>query len=657
MRRYFFNSIQGRVILILLLFMTLSLATSWFVIRFTSQTIISSEKEEKLLTVANLLEISLGDRSYNDILVEKGAENLSRHDKIKVLHSELAHIGEAIAAQYPSLGLGYYSLELEAILTYAPDAQYNHTLGMAINEDHPGRIVMANNEAMVRTGTMVRGNIMNAMFPIARDGTVIGYAWANELASSIETQYKTTTTSILFVLLAFYLFSIGMAVVLARSSTRDISSIVQGVRLLRSDLSYTIPRAKGDLGEVVDGINAMTADILKAEEEHTARLLAEASNNAQRDFLSRMSHELRTPMNGVLGMTQLAQNAETEAQRMEYLDKIHTSATLLLRIINDILDISKIEAGKMAIETSPFRVESVMDNIRDMILPRVQEKGLALNIVSDPSVPVMAVGDSLRISQVLLNIVGNAVKFTTSGSITVFCAAQPLSEAQLRLEIKVQDTGIGMDEAQQKAVFTPFTQADNSTARRFGGTGLGLSISRALVELMGGEISVESRPDQGSTFTFYVTVAPYDHTTASLDEAAVALDTRYDGLTLLLVEDNEINQIIASEILGAMGFSVDMADNGQQGVEAFCAGAYDVIFMDIRMPIMDGIAATEEIRRIEAERAADGKPPARIPIIAMTANVMQEDRDATKTAGMDAHVSKPIDEDEIRRALAVVLEA
>jgi Signal transduction histidine kinase len=657
MKRYFLNNIQGRVILILLMFMTISLLTSWFVISYTSQTIISSEKEEKLLAIASLLDFSLGERTYADILIENGAESMSREEKIEVLHNELASLGEVISAQYPSIGLGYYSLELDAILTYSPASEYEHTIGIPISDDHPGRIVMKNNEAMVRIGTMVRGDIMNAMYPIARDGVVIGYAWANELASSIEKQYQTTTTSILLILLAGYVFSIWMAIVLARRSTRDINNIVQGVRLLRSDLSYTIPNAKGDLGEVINSINAMTADRLKAEEDHKARLIAEASNHAQKDFLSRMSHELRTPMNGVLGMTQLARNADTKEQRMEYIDKIHSSATLLLRIINDILDISKIEAGKMAIETSPFRVEVIMDNIRDMILPRTQEKGLEFTIVSDDSVPEMAIGDSLRISQVLLNITGNAVKFTSTGSITISCCAKELSDNKLRLEFNVRDTGIGMNEEQQKSVFTPFTQADNSTARKFGGTGLGLSISKALVELMNGEINVKSTPGQGSSFTFHVIVSLYNSSIASEKESSETVaHIRYDGLKLLLVEDNEINQIIAKETLSEMGFSVSVADNGRQGVDAFRAGEYDLIFMDIRMPIMDGIEATQEIRRIETACAESGQPIKSIPIIAMTANVMQEDRDATKNAGMNGHVSKPIDEDEIRKALEETLK-
>jgi len=636
--------------------MTISLATSWFVISFTSQSIMTAEKGDKLLTIAGMLDISLGMRSYDDILIANGAEGATREEKIAVLNRALSAYGESLTAVYPDLGVGYYSLELDAILTYAPEAQYRHTIGVPINQDHPGRLVMASNEAMVRTGSMVRGNIMNAMHPISRNGVVIGYAWANELASSIETQYRTTTNSILLILVVFYVFSVGLSILLARRSTRDVHSIVHEVRRLRTDLSHTIPKAGGDLGEVVESINAMAADIVKAEEEHKARILAEASNFAQKEFLSRMSHELRTPMNGVIGMTKLAQSAESDSKRMEYLSKIHTSATLLMRIINDILDISKIEAGKMTIESQPFRMVDAVNNINDMILPQTQEKGLEFTIIQDTSVPAMAIGDGLRIAQVLLNIVGNAVKFTSEGSVTLSISAKTVSARQLRLDFVVSDTGIGMNKMQQQAIFNPFTQADNSTARRFGGTGLGLSISKALVELMGGAITVDSEPGVGSVFTFHVLTEPYYETdTEHYMNPTAAPAVRYDAKELLLVEDIEINQEIAKVILGEMGFNIDIASNGREGVDAFCAKEYDLIFMDIRMPIMDGLEATRKIRRIEKEREAAGDTRPRVPIIAMTANAMQEDRDATRDAGMDGHVSKPIDENELFRALMKTL--
>ena len=657
MKRFFPKSVQVRIMSILIFFMTVSLAGSFFAVRTMSQSIMTSEKANKLLLTASLLDFQLGDRDYDSILRERGMENASREEKIAALSEELSAYGDTMTAKYPDLGVGYYSLELDAILTYAPSEIYANTIGVAIGADHPGRLVMANNEAMVRTGSMVRGNIMNAMQPIVRNGKVIGYAWANELASSIETEYRTTSTSILIIMLIIYIVSVGIAIVLSRRSMRDIREIVKGVRLLRTDMSRTLPKAGGDLGEVVDSINAMAADVVRAEEGKKALLLAEASNLAQREFLSHMSHEIRTPMNGVLGMTHLAQNAKTEEQRMEYLGKIHTSATLLLGIINDILDISKIDAGKMVIEERPFNLSDIIYNTRDLIEPRADEKNLKLIIFIEDSVPEYVVGDSLRISQTLFNIVGNAVKFTLKGSVEVKVTAQETPEDKLKIRFSVRDTGIGMTEEQQQNVFKSFAQADSSTARNFGGSGLGLSISKALIELMGGEITVTSAPGEGSEFVFTVLADKYDgeNQLDDADDAAMLNAIRYEGYKLLLVEDNEINQEIAKAILEGMGFTVEIADNGREGVEMFAANDYKVIFMDIRMPVMDGIEAAREIRLIERKNIKAGIVTSRTPIIAMTANAMKDDRDATREAGMDRHISKPIVLEEISRALYELL--
>jgi signal transduction histidine kinase len=443
---------------------------------------------------------------------------------------------------------------------------------------------------------------------------------------------------------------------------RDVGNVVKGVRELRYDLTKTLEHTDGDLGEVVDSINAMSADILNANEERKALLMAEAANQAQREFLARMSHEIRTPMNGVIGMTLLAKGAPTEAKRMEYIDKIHLSATLLLGIINDILDFSKIEAGKMELENAPFSIMEIIGNVRDLILPKADEKGLRMEVSTGESVPNMMVGDALRISQILLNLLGNAVKFTMSGAITLEIKAQPCDGGRLRLHCAVRDTGIGMSEEQLESILKPFTQADSSTARKFGGTGLGLSISKALVELMGGALSVASAPDEGSEFSFSVVLEPHAGGQEARAGAAAnegeTEERRYDGYTLLVVEDNEINQVIVDTLLSEMGFSVDLAENGRQGIDAFLEKSYDLIFMDIRMPVMDGLSAAREIRGIEAGWAPSGAPggrPPRVPIIAMTANAMREDRELTREAGMDGHISKPIDLKEIRSVLRSAL--
>jgi signal transduction histidine kinase/ActR/RegA family two-component response regulator len=646
MKRSFFYSIQGKIIFILLFVMTITFLTTWYMVRYVTQTILLEEKGSKLLGLTGLLNSRLGDDSYDDILQRNGAVSLSREEKIDILNRELRDVTDEVASAYPGLGIGYYSLELEAILTYGPSVSYGQTVGTPITPEHPGRRVMALNKAEVASGSMVRGKIMNAMNPIERGGTVIGYIWANELSTDIETQFKETTRSIFLILVLTYVVSITLVVFFSRNMVKDINHIVTGVRELRFDLTKKIESAGGELGEVVESINTMAADIVKANEDHQALIMAEAANNAQRDFLARMSHEIRTPMNGVLGMTRLAMQADTPEKQLEYLKKIQSSASLLLGIINDILDFSKIEAGKLELETHPFSLVEMTENIRELIQPRISEKGLEFVVSIDDSVPPRAVGDNLRISQVLLNLLGNAAKFTLRGSIRLEIKSRPLPSGKIRLDCLVQDTGIGMNAGQQGALFKPFSQADSSTARKFGGTGLGLSISKAMVELMGGAITVSSEPGKGSVFAFYVELENAEGVQEEDAGIDAAVDSqRYDGRTFLLVEDNAINQEIAVAVLTELGATVETANNGEEGFKAFLQKDYSLIFMDIRMPVMDGF---ESARRIRSSSKHDALT---IPIIAMTANAMKEDRDASRAAGMNGHVSKPIDIIEIKNVL------
>ncbi|WP_169312598.1 ATP-binding protein [Leadbettera azotonutricia] len=626
--------------------MGITFLTTWYMVRYVTHTILMEEKGSKLMGLTGILKNYLGDDSYDDILQRNGAAQASKEEKIAVLNRELRGITDEVASAYPGLGTGFYSLDLDVMLTYGPSASYGDRVGLPLNPEHRGRQVMASNRAEVSLGTMVRGNIMNAMNPIERNGRVIGYIWANELASDIETQFKDITRRIFLILGLAYVVSIVLMVLFSRNMVRDISNIVTGVRDLRFDLTKKIKSARGELGEVAESINAMAADIVKADEEHQALIVAEAANNAQRDFLARMSHEIRTPMNGVLGMTRLAMQADSPEQRLDYLKKIQSSASLLLGIINDILDFSKIEAGKLELEKRPFSLMEMTDNIRELISPRISEKGLELIISVDDSVPSMAVGDNLRLSQVLLNLLGNAAKFTLQGSIQLEIKARHLPSGKLRLDCLVRDTGIGMSAEQQEALFKPFSQVDSSTARKFGGTGLGLSISKAMVELMGGAITVSSEPGKGSVFAFFVELESAEGEQEEDAGIDAAVDSqRYDGCTFLLVEDNAINQEIAVAILSELGAAVETAENGEEGLQAFLRKDYSLIFMDIRMPVMDGF---ESARRIRASSKHDAR---KVPIIAMTANAMKEDRDASSEAGMNGHVSKPVDIIEIKNIL------
>jgi signal transduction histidine kinase/CheY-like chemotaxis protein len=387
--------------------------------------------------------------------------------------------------------------------------------------------------------------------------------------------------------------------------------------------------------------------------EHRALAMAEAATLAQKEFLARMSHELRTPMNGVLGMTRLALQADPPPVQQTYLKKIQSSASLLLGIINDILDFSRIEAGKMSIERHGFDLRQMVDNVCEIVMPRITEKNLEFHLNVDASVPRYVMGDELRLSQILLNLLGNASKFTLQGAISLFVEATPSPGApqKLRLRCRVRDSGIGMDDEQRRSLFKPFSQADVSTSRKFGGTGLGLSISRALVELMGGTISVESTPGRGSEFMFTVEMETLDGPPQDIEAAGDAPGGgRCDGSRILLVEDNEINQEIAIALLQDMGATVDVADNGEKGLAAFMEKDYDLILMDVRMPVMDGLEAARRIR------AAAKHDAVTIPIIAMTANAMQEDRQNSEDAGMNAHIAKPIDVRELRKVVCRYLK-
>jgi signal transduction histidine kinase/CheY-like chemotaxis protein len=641
---------------IFLLFMGISFLVIWHITGYIKQSVLE-EKQDKLMGIAVILDKQFGNDTYHEILRRAGAEGASREEKIAALNHALTPVTDAAASSLPGLGAGYYSLELDAILTYGPSATFKDFVGRSIAPDHKGREVMATGIAMVSTGSMVRGNIMNAMYPLIRNGETLGYIWVNELITDIESALGFIVRRTFIIIISAYGIALFLVSLLSRSILRDVRRIVKGVRELRFDLTHRIGKTSGELGEVVDSINTMAGEIVRANENRQALILAEAANTAQREFLARMSHEIRTPMNGVLGMTRLAMNTGDSAMRFEYLKKIQSSASILLGIINDILDFSKIEAGRLELAVHPFNIMEMIDNIRELILPRINENGLDFLVTVDESVPRWVKGDGLRLSQVLLNLLGNAAKFTAHGSVALEIKAKRLASpasggpaagsGKIRLDCMVRDTGIGMTNEQQEKLFKPFTQADSSMVRKFGGTGLGLSISKALIELMGGAITVSSEPGKGSVFAFFIEI----ETLERADEAEEGRtdpeveNRRYDGYTFLLAEDNAINQEIAVAVLAELGIAVDIANNGQEAVEAFLAKDYSLIFMDIRMPVMDGYEAVHRIR------AASKHDALTVPVIAMTANAMQEDREACLAAGMNGHISKPIDIQEIKEIL------
>jgi len=367
---------------------------------------------------------------------------------------------------------------------------------------------------------------------------------------------------------------------------------------------------------------------------------AEAANQAKSQFLANISHELRTPMNAILGMVEFVLRRELDSTTRDCLNTARESAGILLSLLNDLLDSAKIESGNLELEAAPFRMHRVLEQTSRILSVRAREKGLAFHHRVPDDLPDAVIGDKVRLRQVLMNLVGNAIKFTQRGEVAVSVRVESLLLEEVSLGFAVRDTGIGIPRGDLERIFKPFTQADRSTARRFGGTGLGLSISANLVAMMGGRIWAESEPGQGSTFYFTMRLPlakGLPPEPGSLPCSPVLSGT---PLRLLLVEDNPANQKLATYMLKEGGHAIDIARDGPQALQMTKDDCYDVILMDLQMPGMDGLEATASIRAA----AAGGR---RVPIIAMTAHAMKSDRERCLAAGMDGYLSKPIDAAEM----------
>ena len=503
--------------------------------------------------------------------------------------------------------------------------------------------------------------------PIALHGDVAGFIYISSDHSEIVSRQIRSGQLLVAIMVATMLVLYLLSLTLEGFISTPILALANTAHEVFETKNYSL-RAKdaerGDeIGALVHNFNDMVAQMegherrllghgVELEREVSARTLelvgakerAEVANKAKSEFLANMSHEIRTPMNGVIGMTALVLHTDVTAEQRGYLEIVESSADSLLTIINDILDFSKMEAGKLSLDPVEFDLRESIDNTMRLFASRAEQKKIALAHSVSGDVPALLIGDPGRLRQIVVNLVGNAIKFTERGEVSLRVEL----DAGDVMHISVMDSGIGIQADQQAAIFDSFAQADASTTRKFGGTGLGLTIASLITRLMGGRIWVDSRLGIGSTFhvTIPFQLAPEETLPVVLQIPASTEPASFSSLRVLLAEDNAVNALLASVLLRKVGHHVTHVKTGREALDALAQHQFDLVLMDVQMPVMDGLEATAEIRRLEARTGRH------IPIVAFTAHAMAEDRKRFLDAGADGYLTKPFSPEQLHAVIA-----